>query len=35
LLDRKGPSVDVEAGEVPIDSLPPEPGISADEDVPF
>jgi single-strand DNA-binding protein len=35
LLDRKAPSTEMEPGEVPLDSLPPEPGMSGDEDVPF
>jgi single-strand DNA-binding protein len=35
LLDRKAASAEMEPGEVPLDSLPPEPGMSGDEDVPF
>jgi single-strand DNA-binding protein len=36
MLDRKTtPGMEAEAGEVPLDSLPPEPGVSGDDDVPF
>jgi single-strand DNA-binding protein len=36
LLDRRGPAVETETGaEVPIDTLPPEPGNNTDDEVPF
>jgi single-strand DNA-binding protein len=36
MLDRKTASgAEMEPGEVPLDSLPPEPGMTGDEDVPF